>query len=103
MTLPGAFLGFLIATACGLAFHLVRGGSLSRLGLYVFTAWVSFAVGQLVSQWLDWTAWRVGSLNLFPALLATVIGLVVAAVLAGPKPVIRASQTKGDQPQRPKP
>jgi uncharacterized membrane protein YccC len=103
MTLPGAFLGFLIATACGLAFHLVRGGSLSRLGLYVFTAWVSFGVGQLVSQWLDWTAWRVGSLNLIPALLATIIGLVVAAVLAGPKSVIRASESKHDQPQRPKP
>lgn len=98
MTLPGAFLGFLIATACGLAFHLVHGGSLPRLGLYVFTAWVSFGVGQLVSQWLDWTTWRVGSLNLFPSLLATLIGLAAAAVLAGPKSAVRT----GEHTQGPK-
>ena len=102
MTLPGAFLGFLIATACGLAFHLVRGGSLPRLGLYVVTAWISFAVGQLVSQWLDWTAWRVGSLNLFPSLLATLIGLVAAAVLVGPKSVVRAGEREIDHTQGPK-
>lgn len=102
MTLPGVFLGFLIATACGLAFHLVRGGSLPRLGLYVFTAWVCFAVGQLVSQWLDWTAWRMGSLNLFPALLATIIGLVASAVLAGPKAVTRTTEHRADHKQDPK-
>jgi fucose 4-O-acetylase-like acetyltransferase len=45
MTLPGALLAFLIATACGLAFHLVRGGSLYRMAQYVFAAWVCFFAG----------------------------------------------------------
>ncbi len=102
MTLPGAFLAFLIATACGLGFHLVRGGSLSRLALYVITAWIAFGAGQLVSGWLGWTTWRVGSLNLFPSLLATLMGLVAAAVLIGPKGPKQEMPEKADRRAGPK-
>ena len=83
MTTQSAFLGLLIATLCGLLFHLIRGGGLSRLGLYVVTAWVAFFTGHLVGNWLRWTALRVGPLNLLPALVATVLGLIAANVLAG--------------------
>ncbi len=84
MTLPGVILGFLIASACGLMFHVVRGGSLPRLALYVVTAWVAFFAGQLVSAWLGWSLLRLGSLNLFPALLATLVGLIAASILVRP-------------------
>jgi hypothetical protein len=83
MTTQSAFLGLLIATLCGLLYHLIRGGGLSRLGLYLVTAWVAFFTGHLVGNWLHWTALRVGPLNLVPALVATVLGLVAANVLAG--------------------
>jgi len=83
MTTQSAFLGFLIATLCGLLYHLIRGGGLSRLGLYLVTAWVAFFTGHLVGNWLRWTALRVGPLNLLPALVATVLGLIAANVLAG--------------------
>jgi len=83
MTTQSAFLGLLIATLCGLLYHLIRGGGLSRLGLYLVTAWVAFFTGHLVGNWLRWTALRVGPLNLLPALVATVLGLVAANVLAG--------------------
>ncbi len=83
MTTQSAFLGLLIATLCGLLYHLIRGGGLSRLGLYVVTAWVAFFTGHLVGNWLRWTALRVGPLNLLPALVATVLGLIAANVLAG--------------------
>jgi hypothetical protein len=53
MTTQSAFLGLLIATLCGLLYHLIRGGGLSRLGLYVVTAWVAFFTGHLVGNWLD--------------------------------------------------
>jgi uncharacterized membrane protein YccC len=85
MTLPGLYFGILIATTCGLAFYLVRGGGLPRLGLYVITAWAAFFVGHLVGEWLDWRLFRYGTLNLFPALFATLLGLAVATVLAGPE------------------
>jgi hypothetical protein len=83
MTTQSAFLGLLIATLFGLLYHLIRGGGLSRLGLYLVTAWVAFFTGHLVGNWLRWTALRVGPLNLLPALVATVLGLIAANVLAG--------------------
>jgi ABC-type uncharacterized transport system permease subunit len=85
MTLPGALLGFLIATACGLAFHLVRGGSLHRMALYVFAAWVCFFAGHWLAEAFAWRFGRLGSLNLLPALVATLLGLVAASILARPE------------------
>jgi hypothetical protein len=84
MNAPGIFLGTLIAVCCGLVFHLIRGGRLARLALYILTAWVSFFAGHMVGVWLNWSFMQVGILNLFPALLATFFGLIIAGVLAGP-------------------
>ena len=85
MNVPAIFFGSVIATICGLLFHLFRGGRTSRLMLYVTTAWVSFFVGQLVSEWIPWRVLRFGSLNLLPDLIATGIGLLTAEILAGPE------------------
>ena len=85
MNAPSIFLGTLIAIACGLVFHLIRGGRMSRLGLYMATSWVAFFVGHVVGLWLEWDFLQLGSLNLFPALLATMLGLISASVLAGPE------------------
>ena len=86
MTTQSALLGLLIAMACGLTFHLLRGGSLRRMLLYVGAACVAFFTGHTVGGWLGWDLLRVGPLNLFPALLATVLGLLDAHLLAGEDP-----------------
>jgi hypothetical protein len=83
MTVQSALLGFLIATVCGLVYHLIRGGGLARLGLYLASAWISFTLGHLVGGLLGWHALRAGPLNLLPALVATLIGLIAGDVLAG--------------------
>ena len=97
MTLPAAFFGWLLATVMGLVYHLVRGGSLGRLLLYLLTAWVTFFLGHFVSQWTGWHAGRVGPLNLAPALAAAIIGLISADFLAGPPP----SDRRGRRPAPP--
>jgi hypothetical protein len=84
MSVPSFFIGMVIATICGLLFHILRGGRLSRMFLYLSTAWVSFFAGQMVSEWISWRVLRYGSLNLLPNLFATFIGLLTANVLAGP-------------------
>ena len=84
MTLPGALLAFLIATACGLAFHLIRGGSLYRMAQFVFAAWVCFFAGHWLAEAFAWRFGRLGSLNLLPALVATVLGLLAVSFLARP-------------------
>lgn len=85
MNAPAIFLSILISTVCGLLYHIIRGGRSARLGLYVLTAWIAFIAGHMVGQWLDWTFIRLGTLNLFPALVATLLGLIVASIFAGPE------------------
>jgi hypothetical protein len=100
MTLPGALLAFLIATACGLAFHLVRGGSLYRMAQYVFAAWVCFSAGHWLAEAFGWRFGRLGSLNLLPALVATVLGLLALSFLARPE-TSRGSSGKRTPPSQP--
>ncbi len=85
MTLPSLFLGWLMASACGLLFHAIRGGPIQRLLLYLVTSWIAFFLGNTAGDWLDWQIGRFGTLNLFPAFLATVIGLITASILMGPE------------------
>lgn len=94
MTLQGALLGLLIATACGLLYHLVRGGPVRRMTVFVLSAWLSFFSGHLVGGWVGLTAPRLGTLNLLPALVATALGLIGTDFLA------RASQPVIDEAMR---
>lgn len=84
VTLSGFYLGVLISSAIGLGFHLLRGGRLQHLVLFLATSWIAFFVGHWVSDWLNWRFLRLGTLNLFPALLATALGLAAASLLIGP-------------------
>ncbi len=86
MTTQSLLFGWLIATACGLAYHLVRGGRLRRLALYVTAAWVAFFLGHWIGGALGWTSLRIGPLNLLPALTGTVLGLIASDILLGPEP-----------------
>jgi hypothetical protein len=79
------FFGSLIAVLCGLMYHLLRGGNLARMAMYLITSWITFFAGQLLSERLGWRLMRIGSLNLFPALLAAFLGLILVSILAGPE------------------
>ena len=96
MTIPSLLLGVLIASACGFLFHVIRGGRLPRLFLYLITALGAFFIGHFISELLDWRLMRIGTLNLFPAILATIVGLIVASVLAGPEAERRRKRKKDD-------
>ena len=100
MNAPSFFLAMLIATSCGLVFHLIRGGGLARLGLYVLTSWVAFFIGHLVGTWLMWDFMRVGTLNLLPALLATALGLFIANILAGPERKSKRQRRRRSPPSK---
>lgn len=75
MTFPAYFLGFLISTLYGAIFHLVRGGSLSRLLLYIFLGWIGFWSGQIAATLLTWEFFGLGPLRLGMATLGSVIFL----------------------------
>lgn len=85
MTLPGVTLGLLVSSGLSLLFHLIRGGAIGRLLLYLIVGWFSFFLGHLVGEWIDLHLLRVGPLNMFPAVLAAIVGLFAASILAGPE------------------
>jgi hypothetical protein len=64
MTFPSLIFGFLISTFLGAAFHLIKGGSLFRLTLYIIFAWVGFWLGNALANHLGWTFLSVGPLHL---------------------------------------
>jgi hypothetical protein len=82
MTPQAALLGALIATICGLLYHLIRGGPLRRMSLFVVTSWIAFFAGNLVGNWIGWTALRFGTLNLLPALTGVALALIATDVLS---------------------
>jgi hypothetical protein len=89
MTTPNIFFGILIALIIGLSFHFILGGSFSRLLMHVLTAIVAFFLGHYVGEWIDWHLWRYGTINFFPAILATIVALIATKILAGPEKSVR--------------
>ena len=84
MTLHGFILGLTIASACAFLFHILRGGSLKRLTIYLVSAWIGFFSGHLLGELINLQLLRLGSINLFPALLGTVLSLFLTAILVKP-------------------
>lgn len=91
--------GLLIGTGIGLAFHLVRGGSLRRMLLYLLASWIGFAAGQFAGDWLSLHLLRVGALNLFAASLGAVLSLVLTDNLAPEQPAPSRPSGLGPPPE----
>ena len=94
MTIHAIILSFIVATLLGATYHLLRGGSLRRLGLYIFAANISFFLGHGFSELVHWQLVQLGSINLFPAILATILGLLLTTALAGQEPVKERTPSK---------
>jgi hypothetical protein len=76
MTLPALIFGVLLSSLYGAAFHLIRGGSLGRLLLYLILGWTGFWIGHFLAGQLGWTFASLGPLHLGMASLASIVFLV---------------------------
>ncbi|MBN1887743.1 MAG: hypothetical protein JW850_07120 [Thermoflexales bacterium] len=74
---PGIIMSALMATLCGAAFHVWRGGGYARLLLYLLAAWAGFALGQLAAWLSGWQFVVIGQVHL----LAGIVGCLVLLVL----------------------
>lgn len=83
MTIQGIVLGLVIGVIPASSFHFLRGGSLNRLLLTIAASWIGIFTGHFIGEWLDWRLFRVGVLNLFPALLASFLAIWMFSLLAG--------------------
>lgn len=76
MTLPSIFLGALLATLYGTAFHVWRGGQAGRLLLFIFFSWVGFWGGHWIATALSISIARYGPLQLGFATISSILALV---------------------------
>jgi len=76
MTIPSFVFALMIASLYGALYHLIRGGGLGRLLLFLIFGWVGFAVGHLVGIWQGWVLIPVGELNWGLSTLGSLIFLV---------------------------
>lgn len=84
--------GILIATLVGMGFYFFFNDRFSRIFTYIFSANFFFFLGQTISQQIGWTFMRIGSYNLFPALLSSIIGLFLTRFFSSPA----QKQSKGN-------
>jgi len=77
MTIPSLLFALLIASLYGVLYHLVRGGGLGRLLLFVIFAWAGFAAGHMIGVWQGWIFIPVGELNLGLSTLGSLMLLLL--------------------------
>ena len=82
MTLPAAIFGIIISTLYGALFHLIRGGNLWQLLLYIFLSWIGFWLGHFVAEWLGWDFLGIGPLHLGIATIVSWLFMLVGSWLS---------------------
>ncbi len=63
MTIPAILFGIVLSSAYGTAFHFWKGGSLSKLILFLVFAWAGFWAGHILGEQLGWHFAAIGPLN----------------------------------------
>ncbi|MBL8154243.1 MAG: hypothetical protein JNM70_08675 [Anaerolineae bacterium] len=81
MPAPTLVFGFILATLLGAVFHLIMGGDVRRLALFLLAGWIGFAIGQLIGVIADIDLLRVGTLRAFSAGLGAIITLILTHFL----------------------
>jgi hypothetical protein len=76
MTLPSLLLGAVVSSLFGAVFHLLRGGGLGRLLLYMILSWVGFWAGHALASHFNWNFDRLGGLHIGTACVFSIIFLV---------------------------
>lgn len=77
MSLPGVLLGVALSTFYGVLFHLLRGGNLLRLFLYICTSWIGFWLGHWVGGKIGWTFLSIGTLRLGTATIGSFLIMIL--------------------------
>jgi len=82
-TAAALVLGFLLATAYGAGFHLLIGGPAKQILVYMLAAWLGFAVGHFVGDFLNIGFLKLGALHLLTASLGSWLSLILSWWLFG--------------------
>lgn len=81
MPSPSVTFSFILATLYGVVFHLLVGGDVRRLAMYLVAGWLGFAVGQLFGTIAGVELFRIGPLRTVSATAGAWIALIAARLL----------------------
>lgn len=77
MTIPTLVLAILIASLYASLYHLIRGGGIGRLTIFLLLSWMGFASGHYVGIRVDWLLFPLGQLNLGMSTIGSLILLIL--------------------------
>jgi hypothetical protein len=77
MTLPTLIFGGLVASLYGAIFHLIRGGGLGKLILYILLSWAGFFLGQFIAERTGLEFINIGALNLGIASITSILFMII--------------------------
>lgn len=90
MTIPssasGLVLGFLLASIYGGAFHIIFGGPIRRILVYLVAAWIGFFIGQFTGDLMNIEFMKLGKIHLMSASAGAWLFLLAAWWLVGQEP-----------------
>lgn len=64
-----------MATLYGAIFHLIRGGDVRRLAIYMLAGWIGFLLGQMVGMMTEFPFFNIGPIHMVTATLGALIAL----------------------------
>lgn len=73
--------GFIIATLFGAGFHLILGGDMRRLAVFLLVGWLGFLLGHLAGVFLEVNLMNIGTLKFLPASFGAFMALFFAQAL----------------------
>jgi hypothetical protein len=77
MTLPALLLALLFALLIGALYHLLRGGGVGHLLLFLGLSILGFGGGHLLSLWLNWDFLPLGQINIGLSSVGSIVFLVI--------------------------
>lgn len=89
---PNFTFAFILATLTGALFHLMIGGGVRRLTLFLISGWIWFGLGHLLGLSLEITIAKVGDLYLFSAVIGSIFALAVAYIFTSDRSNRRVSR-----------
>lgn len=77
MNIPALVFGGLVATLYGTIFHLIRGGNLARLFVYIILSWIGFWSGHFLAQSIGIGFVNIGTLYLGFASIFSILFMII--------------------------
>lgn len=89
---PTTIFGFILATLFGAGFHILVGGDVRRLALFLLAGWIGFGIGHLVGVLFSVNILNIGTLRVATATVGAIMALISAHLLTTDKSKTRSIQ-----------